>query len=209
MAFLAFEGLDGAGKSTLICRLEAHLKELGHHSHVTREPGGTILGDELRQLLLRTDGEAPVERCELLMYQAIRAQHVEKIIRPKLAQDHWVLCDRYYASSFAFQAGGRELSEEDVSWLNNYAVNGVEPDLWILLDLTVEEGERRMRQRASGGQNKDRFEQEDRDFHQRVRDGYLKVLHKNPQDWLVLSAELSRDTLLEKVLEALQERELL
>src|SRR5688572_24382644 len=111
--FLVFEGLDGSGKSSLMKSLEDHLSTKGIAFHRTREPGGTRLGSSLRPLILSKDGPSPVPRAELLMYEADRAQHVEEIIRPTLAKGVWVISDRYSASSLAFQAGGRAISEED------------------------------------------------------------------------------------------------
>src|SRR5690606_18259505 len=145
-----FEGLDGAGKSTLIEGLKSHIETSGSKSGpgasvvLTREPGGSVLGDEIRELLLRTKGEAPVPRAELLLYQAARAQHVEVTIRPALKNGAWVLCDRYSASTVAFQAGGRQLPRPAIDWLNSYSTDNLEPDLWVLLDLTTEEAAKRM-----------------------------------------------------------------
>lgn len=174
MPFLVFEGLDGSGKSTLIRGLESQLKTAGHDVLVTREPGGTPLGDELRQLLLRTTHESPHPRTELLLYEASRAEHVEKRIRPALAQGKWVLCDRYEASSIAFQSAGRDISAEQVQLLNSFATGNLTPDLTILIDLPVSESLRRMSERESKtGVAKDRFELEQTAFHEKVRQSFL------------------------------------
>ncbi len=176
MAFLVFEGLDGSGKSTLISGLERELVSRQINSVVTREPGGTELGEEIRQLLLRTDAQAPVPRAELFLYQAGRAQHVDLVIRPALARGDWVLCDRFYASTSAFQCGGRGLDRAQVDPLNRLAVGGCEPQLTVLLDLSVEESARRRAHREqSSGVQADRFEREKLAFHQRVRDFYLQL----------------------------------
>jgi dTMP kinase len=204
MAFIVFEGLDGAGKSTLIELLKQHLKNNHTPLVLTREPGGTELGDEIRQLLLRTKGETPVSRAELFLYQAGRAQHVEKVIRPSLAKNIWVLCDRYYASTVAFQCGGRELDRKMVNQLNMMAIDGVEPDLWVLLDLTTEEAAKRMQ-----GRELDRFESENRDFHERVRKTYLDLAKEDPKKWLVLDASVTSDKLFQTLILRLQELELL
>jgi len=199
MKFIVFEGLDGAGKSTLIEALKAELLEQRQVVTLTREPGGTDLGNEIRQMLLRTQGEAPVPRAELLLYQAARAQHVDVKIKPALKRQEWVLCDRFSASSIAFQAGGRQLQRADIDWLNNYATNSCQPDLWVLLDLSTEEAQKRMQ-----GRELDRFEKEDQEFHERVRQAYLSLANENPARWLVLSAAEQPEMLREKLLSHLR-----
>lgn len=199
--FLAFEGLDGSGKSTLIKGLERELKAQGQAYVISREPGGTELGTEIRQMLLRVKGDAPVPRSEALLYQADRAQHVEKLIRPSLESGKWVFSDRFAASSIAFQAGGRDISRDQIEWLNHFSTGGLEPDLYVLLDLSVEESLRRLSGRDAEA---DRFEREAKDFHQRVRNGYLTIA--KGERWLVLDAAESTGRLLEKLLGALRER---
>lgn len=190
MKFIVFEGLDGAGKSTLMARLKTELEKTLVPVILTREPGGTALGEEVRQILLRTQGEAPVERAELLLYEAGRAQHVDQIIRPALDKNKWVLCDRFSASTVAFQVGGRGLSIEHVNYLNAYAENGITPHLYVLLDLSTAEAQKRMQ-----GRDLDRFEKEAQDFHERVRSSYLELAQKNPTQWLVLDARQTLDEL--------------
>jgi len=204
MAFIVFEGLDGAGKSTLIRSLSQHLEKLKQTFVLTREPGGTALGDEIRQLLLRTKGEAPVPRAELLLYQAGRAQHVDCVIAPALKKGQWVLCDRYSASSIAFQCGGRNINQAEVEWLNNYSTGSLVPDLWVLLDLDADTAKARMQ-----GRELDRFEKEHRDFHQRVRDSYLSLAKADPKKWLVLSAHDTPKQLEEKLINEMKSRGLL
>lgn len=193
MAFIVFEGLDGAGKSSLIKLLANDLNNSSTPHIITREPGGTPLGEELRTILLRTDGDAPVARAELLLYQAIRAQHVESKIRPALKAGSWVICDRYTASSIAFQAGGRGISEDDIKNLNEFSTAKLSPQLFVLLDLPVEESLQRIQKRVDGGQNKDRFEQEEKDFHQRIRTSYLQQAKNDNKTWLVLDATKSSE----------------
>ena len=184
MAFWVFEGIDGAGKSTLIQLVKDQLLKENLEVVLTREPGGTALGEELRAILLRTHSEAPLPKTELLLYEAIRSQHVEKVIRPALEKKSWVLCDRYTASTLAFQVGGRKMDRVAVDWLNEFATSSLKPDTTILLDLDTKLGQKRMENRAL-----DRFEQEALDFHQRVRDYYLKLAKENPQNWRVLDAQ--------------------
>lgn len=203
MPFLAFEGLDGSGKSTLINGLKSEFDKRNIAYVVTREPGGTELGDEIRELLLRVKGQAPVPRAEALLYQAGRAQHVECLIKPALEQKKWVLSDRFDASSVAFQAGGRALSRAQIDWLNEFSTAGTKPDLYVLLDLTVEESLRRLSGRA---QEADRFEREAKDFHEKVRQAYLDMAKARPNAWIVLSASLSAPEIQKRLLQALKER---
>ncbi len=185
MHFIVFEGLDGAGKSTLIKGLAADLKAKGQSVVVTREPGGSVLGEEIRRLLLAVGPDAPRPRAELLLYQAARAQHVDLVIRPALERGDWVICDRYTSSSLAFQCGGRGIEETGVQWLNQFATDQLEADLTVLLKVSVAVSE----QRRSGREFADRFEQEKSEFHQRVHDHYLKQVAQAPEKWLVLDGE--------------------
>lgn len=198
--FLVFEGLDGSGKSTLIQGLSKELAARQTQFHITREPGGTPLGDEIRKLILTPSENAPSALAELFLYEAGRAQHVDKVIRPKLQNNEWVISDRYYASTIAFQAGGRTLSDETVRQLNQIAAGGVHPDLWVLLDLPVEVAAERMR-----GRSLDRFEQEAQDFHERVRKGYLDEAKREPEKWLILDASVDSSVLLSQLLNYLRQ----
>ena len=212
MFFLVFEGLDGSGKSSLMKMLDQHLKDPGHghifSTLITREPGGTEIGDRLRGLILDKSFQTPpTARTELLMYQASRAQHVDCVIRPALAEKKWVLCDRFSASSVAFQGGGRGISIEQVEWLNRFSTDNLEPDLTILLDLSVEESRLRRHKRSqSTGASEDRIEAEADDFHQRVRTGFLAQAKKSTQKWLVLDAGQTPEKLFEILIHELRSR---
>ncbi len=202
MKFIAFEGLDGAGKSTLIQALVEELKKT-HTSYVlTREPGGTELAEQIRQLLLSTDVEKPCEKTELLLYEASRAQHVNQVIKPALDKGNWVICDRFTASTLAFQAGGRGLSESDIHWLNKYATGGIEPSLTVLLDIDVDNSQKRSSGRTD--RDLDRMEKEKREFHEAVRVHYLKQANQNPSKWLVLQASESVEHLSSQLIEHLR-----
>lgn len=205
MPFIVFEGLDGSGKSSLMSALEKHLLSKDLKVHRTREPGGTPLGDELRELILRKEGDAPSPRAELLLYEAIRAQHVDNVIRPYMQKDVWILCDRYKASSIAFQAGGRQIPSEWVEKLNEFATQGLDADLTVLLDLSVEESRRRRQSRSQQmGVSEDRIESEADSFHERVRQGFLNQAKLNPQKWVILDASHSIDELFKQLMEALR-----
>lgn len=207
MFFLAFEGLDGSGKSSLMAQLQGHLTNQNFSYVKTREPGGTELGDKLRELILTKSGQAPTARTELLMYEASRSQHVDLVIKPALEKNQWVLCDRFSASSVAFQAGGRQISEDHVHWLNDFATNSLSPHLNILLDLTVEESQKRRQKRsAEVGEAEDRIESEAAAFHERVRQGFLKQAHAHPKEWLVLDASKKPEELFQILMSELKSR---
>lgn len=207
MFFLAFEGLDGSGKSSLMNQLQNHLSAV-HKSFIkTREPGGTQVGDQLRNIILSKSSEAPTPRTELLLYEASRAQHVDLVIKPALEKKQWVLCDRFSASSVAFQAGGRQISEEQVIWLNQFATDNLKPHLNILLDLTVEESLKRRQKRVHEiGEAEDRIESEAAAFHERVRKGFLQQAHAAPQEWLVLDASQTPEQLFKILIQELKSR---
>ncbi|KHD87445.1 MAG: thymidylate kinase [Bdellovibrio sp. ArHS] len=210
MKFLVFEGLDGSGKSSLMRSLEAELVRRGIAFCRTREPGGTPLGDEIRNMILRTEGASPLPRTELLLYEASRAQHVEQVIRPALAQGTWVLCDRFTASSVAFQGGGRDISEKDVMALNDFATGGLKPHLTVLLDLSVEESRARRQGRgAANGESEDRIESEADSFHEKVRQSFLKQARAEADAWLVLNAQETPEVLFQQLLKALAEKNIL
>ena len=210
MKFLVFEGLDGSGKSSLMAALERELERRGMSFQRTREPGGTPLGDEVRHMILRKEGPTPVPRAELLMYEVSRAQLVEQVIRPTLAKGIWVLCDRFTASSVAFQGGGRNISENEVEMLNDFATGGLKPDLTVLLDLSVEESRRRRQGRgAQNGEGEDRIESEADSFHEKVRQSFLKQARSAGDSWLVLNAQETPEVLFQQLLKALVEKNIL
>lgn len=207
MFFLAFEGLDGSGKSSLMNQLQNYLSLNNISFMKTREPGGTDVGDQLRNIILAKNNEVPTPRTELLLYEASRAQHVDLVIKPALHNKKWVLCDRFTASSIAFQAGGRQISEEQVNWLNNFATDSLRPDLNILLDLTVEESHKRRQKRVlEVGEAEDRMESEAQSFHRRVRESFLIQAEKNQAEWLVLDASKTPENLFDILIRALKDR---
>ena len=202
MPFVVFEGLDGCGKTTLMTQLQSFLQDLEHEVVVTREPGGTELGRSLRQLLLSPLSQPPVPRTEVLLYVADRAQHVETLIRPALDEGRWVLSDRFKASTVAFQEGGRSLSPQQIRQLNDFAVGDCHPDLTVLLDLSVEESQKRIAQRGDG---QDRLESENFDFHKRVRQSFLQQ-SREEENWLVLDAKKTPEELFEDLKSELRRR---
>lgn len=169
------EGIEGSGKSTQILLLAAHLRRQGREVVVTREPGGCPIADDIRRILLDPANQQLCPTAELLLYAAARAQHVEEVIRPALAQGALVLCDRYIDATVAYQGFGRGLDLPLIEQLNQVASSGLVPDLTLLFDLPVATGlGRALARNAVALENEGRFEAESLVFHQRVRDGYLQ-----------------------------------
>lgn len=188
-AFITFEGGDGVGKTTQASLLEAWLTGRGHTVVRTREPGGTDLGVKIRNILLH--GDATVfDKAEALLYAADRAQHVSALVRPALTAGKIVVQDRYIDSSLAYQGAGRVLETDQVRKLNEWATDGLWPDLTILLDL--EPGLAAGR-RSDRGSDSDRIEREKLDFHAAVREGFLKLAKDNLDRTLICDAQLPED----------------
>lgn len=200
--FITLEGLEGAGKTSRWVELKAYLERRGKTVCVTREPGGTALGERLRELLLAADQDPMAPLTELLLMFAARSEHVTRVILPALAAGHWVLCDRYVDASYAYQGGGRQLGVAPVAALEALLPERARPDLTLLLDLPVEIGLARVNRRGSA----DRFEQETVAFHQRVRDAYLARARQAPQRYRIIDATAHPDevrTAIERAVEGL------
>lgn len=194
--FLAFEGGDGAGKSTQLRLLADALRERDLPVLLTREPGGSPVGERLREIVL-DPALAPVDpRTEALLFAASRSAHVQRTIRPALAEGVTVLSDRYLDSSVAYQGAGRGLGVEQVRALSTWAVDGLLPDLTVLLDVPEDTGRLRRRERAA-----DRMELEPPEFHARVRAAFLELARAEPRRHLVLDAAQSPDRLAARILE--------
>ncbi|HYL27784.1 MAG TPA: dTMP kinase [Candidatus Nitrosotalea sp.] len=193
--FVAVEGIEGSGKSTLVEGLARRLREEGHQVVTTREPGGTPVGDAIREIFLnRSIAIEPLT--ESLLVNAARAQHVETLIRPMLALGRFVICDRYTDSTLAYQGYGRDLDLQMLRELCRTATSGLEPQLVLLLDAPVAAARARLRERSAAF---DRIENEDEVFHERVRRGFLALAQNSPSH-RVLDASLSPDALLERAL---------
>jgi dTMP kinase len=189
--FLTFEGGDGSGKSTQSALLESWLIEQGRTVVSTREPGGTEVGDEIREIVLHRRGHI-VPRAEALLYAADRAHHIATVVRPALARGDIVLQDRYLDSSVAYQGVGRELEADEVRKLSLWAAEGLLPDITVLLDLDVAIGRDRLDESRT---RYDRLESEAAEFHTRVREAYLALAAAEPERFLVLDATLPVDEL--------------
>lgn len=187
--FIVVEGVNGAGKSTVMAAIEAHLKSKGLPVRTTFEPGDTTLGKELRKILLNSPHLPRNVTAELLLFGADRGEHVDSVIRPSLAEGQIVLCDRYLYSMIAFQGYGRGLDLTLIDQVNTLAIRGTVPDLVILLDIDAEEGLRRTRSRSA--QPDDIFELETVEFHNRIRHGFLTLAKSRPEPFFVVDAHQS------------------
>lgn len=183
--FLVFEGIDGSGKTTQLKLLGAKLAALGYPLLYTREPGGTRIGEAVRELLLNPQHNELAPTAEALLYAAARAQHVAQVIMPALKAGKIVLCDRFLDSSLAYQGFGRGLDVGQLEKLNEAATAGLKPDLVLLLDFLCDTGIERI---TGSGRQVDRIEQEDLAFHRKVRAGYLTLAGRDPERYRVIDA---------------------
>jgi dTMP kinase len=195
--FIAFEGGDGAGKSTQAGRLAAALESLGYTVLRTREPGGTPVGEKLRSLVLDHGNGDIVAHTEALIFAASRAAHATQVIRPALGRGEIVLTDRYIDSSVAYQGAGRNLGLDAVRSLNEWATSGLQPHLTVLLDVDPQLGRRR---RTAGQAAEDRLESEADEFHTRIREAFLSLAADRPESYLVLPAHLPVEDLAAQIL---------
>ena len=186
--FITFEGIDGAGKSTHIETAAALVRQRGVEVVVTREPGGTPLGEKLRALLL---GEPMSVETETLLMFAARCEHVATVIAPALARGAWVISDRFTDATRAYQGGGRGVAQDKIEVLAKWVHADTNPDVTFLFDLPREIAE----QRLAGGRSLDRFERERTEFHALVRDQYLRLAAANPVRFRVIDASLSQNSI--------------
>ena len=184
---ITFEGGEGCGKSTQAKALYRRLRQQNIPVVLTHEPGGTVLGSEIRRALKRKRGCPVLPEAELFLFAASRAQLIAEVVRPALQEGKIVICDRFSYSTSVYQGYGRGLSLPTVEMVNSLATQNLEPDVIILLDLPPEQGLTRKRNL------KDRFELEDLSFHRRVREGYLKMAATDPNRWLVIDASLPKN----------------
>lgn len=190
--FITLEGGEGAGKTTCMKHLDRRLTDAGVSLVVTREPGGTAIGEKIRELLLSRQNTDLLPDAELLLMFAARAQHLDELIRPALARGDWVLCDRFTDATHAYQGGGRGIPNERISSLEQWTQRGLKPDLTLLLDLPVEAGLERAGQRSTP----DRFESESLRFMQQTRAAYLKIAADEPERVKVIDAARPLDEVL-------------
>lgn len=195
--FISFEGIEGCGKTTQVHRLARRLKALGIPVRTTREPGGTPVGEKIRSVLLDARNQHLSPLAELFLYAADRSQHVRDVIRPALAQGTWVLCDRYLDATTVYQGYSRGLDMDLVRLLNETATEGLLPDLTFLLDCPVEIGLGRAlnRNRNIELKGQDRFELERKQFHESVREGYLKLSGSERDRFILIDATLEEEAM--------------
>ena len=191
---ITFEGPDGAGKTTQVRKISDYLKKSGFKVLVTREPGGTELGEKLREVLLSSKGDSPVPEAEALIYAASRAQLVKKVIVPALEKGCMVLCDRFVDSSLAYQGWARCLGIQELTDINGWFLKDCWPDLTIFMDIDPEQSLKRLRGK------KDRLEREALIFHKRVREGFLKVKKLYPNRIKIVDASYSPEKVFERLL---------
>lgn len=206
--FIVFEGIEGSGKSTQAQRLSKHLHDIGRTTVLTKEPGGTPLGDRIRAILLDPAEDGMDGLTEMLLYAASRRQHVVDVIRPSIEHDAVVLCDRFTDATLAYQGFGRGLNLDRLREINAWVTDGVVPDLTLILDLPEEVGLGRARRRNQDQdlQLESRLEGEDMRFHRRVREGYLTLAEEAPQRYALVSAEGDADQVFARILEVVSER---
>lgn len=182
--FITFEGIEGSGKSTQATRLAANLESAGVDVVFTREPGGTGIGSQIRNILLSAGNEDLDPLAELFLYEADRAQHTAGVLAPALEAGSWVICDRFMDATTVYQGVVRGLPEDFVTTLNETASRGIRPHLTCLIDCPVDVGLERARKREGDG-GQDRFERESGEFHEAVRQGYLSLARKEPERFVV------------------------
>jgi len=199
--FITFEGIEGCGKSTQAKRIADRLERAGVPFILTREPGGTPIGNHIRQILLASGNRDLHPLAELLLYEADRAQHVATVVKPALAEKKWVLCDRFLDATTAYQGYARGQDLSMTTQLNEMASFGIMPNVTFLLDCPVDVGLKRALKRNAESKevDQDRFEKEKMAFHQAVRNGYLDLAKKNPERFIVVDATQAEDRL-EKVI---------
>jgi len=183
--FITVEGIEGAGKSTHIPAIRRFLEARGHRVLMTREPGGTSLGEHIRELLLEPREEGMEADTELLLMFAARAEHVGRVIRPALAAGCWVLCDRFTDATFAYQGGGRGIAAARIEALEDWVQGDLRPDLTLVFDVTPATGMRRIGPRG----HQDRIEREDVDFFERIRGVYLERAARRPERYRIIDTE--------------------
>lgn len=202
--FITFEGTDGAGKTTILNMVLDYLKEeMGDKLVTSREPGGNPIAESIREVILDRKNVDMDKRTEALLYAAARRQNIEQTVKPAIADNKLVICDRYLDSSIAYQGGGREIGEDAINEMNQFAIEGFLPDLTIYFNLPVEEGLKRIAKNRAEDEV-DRLDVETIDFHSRVHAAYQRLAKANPERIKSVDATQSIDAVYQNVLEILQ-----
>ena len=202
--FITLEGIEGAGKSTMVTFITDLLTQSGREVVVTREPGGTLIGEQLREILLDKTNDELTDDTELMIIFAARSQHLEQVIKPALDQGKDVLCDRFTDASFAYQGGGRGMDSTRIETLETWVQQGIRPDLTLLFDLEVSVGLHRASKRSEA----DRFEREHIDFFERTRQCYLERARAEPARFATVDAENDIESVQAQIRQILASRQL-
>ena len=204
--FITFEGPDGSGKTTQIQRVAARLRGLGRDVLLTREPGGTSIGDQIRHVLHSLENTAMNPRAELLLYSASRAQLVAEVIRPHLAKGGIIISDRFYDSTMAYQGYGHGLDLNDLKTITEFATGGLVPDVTLFLDIKPEDGLQRRLSAVAQGEEWNRLDDMEMAFHRRVREGYLALIAAEPERWVRIDAKRPVEAVETDVMNAIAKR---
>ena len=198
--FITLEGPEGSGKTSQLPALAEYLRKEGYEVVVTREPGGTTVGDQIRDVLMNLENVSILPRTEILLFLAARAQHVEGLIRPALQAGKLVLCDRFGDSTLAYQGYGHQTDLDTLQFLLNYSTGGLKPDLTLLLDVPVKAG---LSRKLDNTQEWNRLDAYAEAFHERVRQGYLSLAEQEPDRWVVIDATQRKDQVQKAMREAI------
>jgi dTMP kinase len=201
--FITLEGPEGSGKTSQLPALAGYLRTVGYDVVVTREPGGTAVGDQIREILMNMQNVSIIPRTEILLFLAARAQHVDEVIRPALAAGKVVLCDRFGDSTLAYQGFGHKTDLETLQALLDFSTDGLKPDLTLLVDVPVELGMGRKRDNSSEWNRLDAYALA---FHERVRQGYFALAEAEPERWIIVDATKDKDSVQQAMRQAILTR---
>jgi dTMP kinase len=201
--FITFEGPDGGGKTTQVQQVALALRVRGYRVLLTREPGGTTIGDKIRDILHDREHAEMHPHTELLLYNASRAQLIQEVIRPHLQAGGLVICDRFYDSTLAYQGYGHGLNLDTLRTIIEFATGGLRPDLTFLLDIAAEDGLQRRLSAVAQGEEWNRLDDMALTFHRRVRDGYRQLMAVEPERWVQIDAAQPRETVLAAIMATL------
>ena len=199
--FITLEGIEGAGKSTVVDFIEDFLTKEGHDVIKTREPGGTVIGEQIREILLKNENYTLTYDTELLLVFSARAQHIQEVILPALSLGKIILCDRFTDASYAYQGGGRGIDASRINLLEKWVQGDLRPNLTLLFDLDVSIGMQRTKERS----NADRFEREEINFFEKIRNTYLERAKNEPQRFRIINSASSLENVKEQIVTILKD----
>ena len=199
--FITLEGIEGAGKSTAVDFIEEFLMKEGHDVIKTREPGGTVIGEQIREILLNNENHTLTYDTELLLVFSARAQHIQEVILPALSSGKIILCDRFTDASYAYQGGGRDIDASRINLLEKWVQGDLKPNLTLLFDLDAGVGMQRTKKRSDA----DRFEREEINFFKKIRNTYLERAKKEPQRFRIINSALSLERVKKQIITILKD----